>query len=179
MTLKRMNVKCILFGFESFSPRMLEIYKGGGITPAGNQKAIDLCHECGMKVGGNFIIGHPRETARDIELTYNRMLENFDKKKIQTGGNSILTPFPATVYWAIAKQKYGIDEKSFDWARLNELSYLVARLDHSRAWTVYDWWHYRQKCEMLYIGALDPLKELLPLMEKYEPQMHKYLNIGP
>jgi len=175
--LKSMNVKCVLFGFESFSRRMLNIYKGERITPEANQKAIDICFGCGMKAGGNFIIGHPNETEDDIKITYEAMLDNFSKKKIQTGGNSILTPFPATPYWDIAKKKYAIDDLSFDWSRLNELSYLVARLDHCRDWSVHDWWDYREKSGMMYIGALEAREELLPLMQRYEPLMHKYLNI--
>jgi len=97
--LKEMNVTSIGFGFESGSEKILKYLKDGQVTVEQNRRAIELCNKYGIKVGGFFILGSPGETIEDIKQTYEFIVNN----KLTTMMAFILTPFPGTPLWEIAK----------------------------------------------------------------------------
>lgn len=112
--LKSINVKRLSFGFESYSPRMLNYLKGGSTSVQKNIDAIDLCHKYGIEVTSGLIVGAPGETIEDLKINYEVM------KKHPMEGTSIylLTAYPGTKTWALAAEK-NIVNKDMDMRRLH------------------------------------------------------------
>lgn len=109
--LKRMNVRHIMLGLESGSPRMLKIMKNSTVTIQQNYKAVRLLKKAKIRVGGFFMIGYPGETIKDIDATI-----NFIKKSdIDEIGVGITTPFPGTDLWYLALKK-GVVSENMDWS---------------------------------------------------------------
>ncbi len=74
--MRRMNVVGVNFGAESASDKILNYLKGGNITAAHNQKALELFAEYGIKPGCSFVVGSPPETAEDIQMTLDFVRKN-------------------------------------------------------------------------------------------------------
>lgn len=66
--MKAAGCKAIWFGFESGSQRILNVLNKE-ITVEDSKKAVKLCKEVGIKVGGSFMIGIPGETPSDVKST--------------------------------------------------------------------------------------------------------------
>lgn len=117
--LKALNVKITMFGFESGSEKVLRFLKAGTVTTSQNKKAIRLCVKHGFKVQGSVIFGTPGETIKDMKKTI-----EFLKFALKTGVERIwsfvLTPFPATVIWDMAKKKGKVSD-DMDWETLSHL----------------------------------------------------------
>ena len=65
---KKYTIGWVFYGIESGSDKILKSMKKG--TNRGkNLNAINLAKECGVKVGGSFIVGHPEEKEVDYLLT--------------------------------------------------------------------------------------------------------------
>lgn len=60
--------KGFYMGLESGSPRMLDVYNKG-ITPEQGLQISEWCRKYGIKMAGSFIIGHPDENWKDLEMT--------------------------------------------------------------------------------------------------------------
>ncbi len=114
--LKELNVKDIVFGFETGSQRLLTFLKGKGITIEDGIKAISLSKKYSLSPGGFFILGSPTETEYDMEKTYNFIKNNCRENFIiyQT------IPFPGTYLWndalknkIIQKDFYEKEQKEF------------------------------------------------------------------
>ena len=74
-----------------------------GFTIEDTVKAIDLCKEVGLEVGGNFILGFPHETEENINKTI-----SFAKSlPIDTANFAIMVPFPGTEIREMAKKNIG------------------------------------------------------------------------
>jgi len=58
----------VYYGIESGSDKILKDMRKG-VDPEKNMDAIELAKECGVKVGGSFIVGYPTETPQDYDLT--------------------------------------------------------------------------------------------------------------
>jgi anaerobic magnesium-protoporphyrin IX monomethyl ester cyclase len=69
LLLKKMNVNFIEFGIESGTQQNIQYLKDGNITLEIVESAIALCKKHNFKKGGNFIIGNPLETEKDILQT--------------------------------------------------------------------------------------------------------------
>lgn len=96
---KRMGCVCISPGFESASQRVLDYLKCGTTKVEDAEKAIRLCNEYGIVVGGSFIFGTPTETLEEMKQTF-RWFEHNPLKFI--GINTII-PYPGTLIWKYAK----------------------------------------------------------------------------
>jgi len=116
--LKTMNVKSIFMGIESGSPKVLNFLKNLTISVPEMQSAIDLCHRYSIQIEGSFIIGTPMEKQQDLEATYNFIYNNFIDGKLDMIAVYILTPFPGTRVWKMAKAK-GLVDDYMDWSKLN------------------------------------------------------------
>lgn len=114
--LKRMDCNIVLFGFESGSDRILKYLKGDNVTVEQNRNAIRTCVKHGMKVQGSVIFGSPTETLEDMQKTL-----DFIDFAHTVGANRIwsfvMTPFPATKMWEIAKEKDVVND-DMDWSLL-------------------------------------------------------------
>lgn len=172
---KKMNIYRISFGLESGSDRVLNALKRGAATIKDNQKALDLCYEFGVRCGANFIIGTPHEDRDDLTKTYDFIQRNLESGKLFTVGTSVLTPFPGTMYWELAKGKYSIDPLNFNWNRLDVNAFSTYWQDLDGSININDWWDYRNKKEALYIGSL-PERDFLELITEPEYRMIRILG---
>jgi len=114
--LKEMGVDTIGFGFESGSEKILNYLKKGTTTIKNNLRAVKLCKKYGFNIHGTFIIGSPYETKKDIELTFKFIKNN----PIEQSNVYILTPFPGTEVWELAKKQNKVSEE-MDWDRLDNI----------------------------------------------------------
>jgi radical SAM superfamily enzyme YgiQ (UPF0313 family) len=113
-----MNVKIVIFGFETGSENVLKFLKHGTVTVEDNKRAIMLCRKHGIKVQGSVVLGSPGESLEDIQKTLDFV--NFAiKNKTQRLWSFVLTPFPGTEIWEIAKQQRKVKDRDFDWDSLS------------------------------------------------------------
>lgn len=112
--LKEMNVKVVGLGLESGSDKILGYLKKNTATVNDNKKAIEMCKRFGFEVHGTFIFGSPNETMKDIEMTYNFIKDNpIDETNVY-----ILTPYPGTEAWELAK-KHNLVSEDMNWKNFN------------------------------------------------------------
>jgi len=91
--MKRMNFLTVRFGAESGSDRILEIL-GKRETVADHQRAIDICHDVGLRATASFMAGVPGETEEDADLTRAFLKRNAGKLSI--AGNYRYVSLPGT-----------------------------------------------------------------------------------
>ncbi len=112
--LKRLGVTGMNFGFESGSPRMLNYLKKNSATLEDHKKSIELANKYGIKVGGSVVFGNPTETIEDMERTLD-FIDWCIKHKTDRLWSFVMTPFPGTEMWEIAKQRGRVsDNMNFD-----------------------------------------------------------------
>ncbi len=137
--LKSMGVQRVTFGAESCSDSVLRYLKGNSVTAEMNQRAVDLCHSYGIKIGPSFIKGSPHETGDDLLATYDFIFRNIRKRKIDYFEIHTLTPFPGTKVWdhalerGLVSEDMNWDELRVPWERLYLSEYPRARFTSSRA----------------------------------------------
>lgn len=108
--LKSLNVKTVVFGFESGSDRILKyIKKDLSLSSELNKKAVLLCKKYNLNVYGGLMIGMPEEKLEDMDKT----IEFIDFAKKAGAARiwiQILIPCPATEIWDIAKSRGKIND---------------------------------------------------------------------
>lgn len=113
-----MNVTTAFFGFESGSDKTLGYLKNNTITVEQNRQAIVKAKEYGIRTYGSLIFGSPGETIEDMKQTIEFI--RFAKK---AGADAlwafIMTPFPETPMWEIAKQRGKVSDENMDWDLLS------------------------------------------------------------
>jgi len=113
--LKQMNVTEVSMGLESGCPTTLEYLKGRDVSIDDHINAINILRNHGIKPGGSFIIGSPKESREDILQTLRFIKEN------QLAANFmvfVLTPFPGTPVWDYAKSRDLVSD-DMDWDALD------------------------------------------------------------
>ena len=115
--LKELNVTGLNFGFESGSPRILDYLKKGSVTVEEHKRAILLARKYKLKVSGSFIFGSPKERIKDMKKTL-QFMDWCKKNKVYHLWSLIMTPFPGTEIWEIAKKK-GVVSDNMDWEKLS------------------------------------------------------------
>ena len=114
--MKKAGFEVVDFGFETGSPEIMKIIKKG-ITLDQARNAVSLCRKAGIKVGGNFIIGHPHETSKTIRETIKFAVE-LNPDIVAFG---IMVPYPGTEVAEIAKRgEGGYKVISSNWADYNK-----------------------------------------------------------
>lgn len=121
MTLKRIGVRSMNFGFESGSNKILKYLKGYNVTVEQNKNAIKLCREYDFEVSGNLIFGSPAETIEDMIETL-KFMDFAIKMGCYKIGAFVLTPLPGTPMWDIAKAR-GLVNDNMDWDLLSFYNY--------------------------------------------------------
>ncbi len=112
--LKRLGIRAVGMGIESFSDKVLDYYNKQNVTAEVNQRALDLLSQYLIEVYPSFIFGAPIETIEDTLVTLKMIYRNFTDKKIHGGGWGLLRPFPGTEVWDEAEKhrcgqfKYGL-----------------------------------------------------------------------
>lgn len=85
------SIGWVFFGVESGSDRILrEMGKGATVQAASD--AVFACRKHGLKVAGSFIVGHPKETEEDFELTKDFVTEH----SLDDAFVSVAEPIPMT-----------------------------------------------------------------------------------
>ncbi len=102
--MKDLGVSTINFGFESGSENMLHYLKGGSVTVEDNRRAVILGKKYGFSVVGSLIFGSPGETINDMKKTL-EFIDFFDKNGGDNLWHFVMTPFPGTPIWEIAKER--------------------------------------------------------------------------
>ena len=119
--LKDLNIKSMNFGFESGSERILKWLKGDTVTVEDNKKACLLGKKYGIKVYGSFIFGSPGETIEDMKKTL-ELIKFMYKNGAYKLWHFVMTPFPGTVIWEIAKERGKVND-DMDWKLLRHENY--------------------------------------------------------
>ncbi|MFH1125633.1 MAG: radical SAM protein [Candidatus Altiarchaeota archaeon] len=112
-TLVGLNVKTLNFGFESGSDRVLKILKKEGVTVEKIKKAVTTCLKHKIHVSGSFILGSPGETLEDMEKTID-LIRWMTKEGVDRVGTFVMTPYPGTEIWEIAKKRGRVSD-DMDW----------------------------------------------------------------
>jgi len=102
------------FGFESGNERVLSLLKKNSVTVKQNSDAIKLCKKIGFRVLGNFMIGSPTETIKEINDTKKFIIKH--KDMLDNISIHLTTPYPGTDLWGICKQKNLL--KNLSWCGL-------------------------------------------------------------
>lgn len=114
--LKRMGVVSVGMGLESGNQRVLSYLKGGGITVEQNREAVRLLRKHGVTPNASFVIGTPDETEQEALDTLN-FIRSVDLGLFEI---YVLTPFPGTPVWELAKSRGFVSEgPEMDWSILN------------------------------------------------------------
>lgn len=114
LILKSMNVRIVSFGFESGNERVLRYLKCGSVSVEQNKKAIAICVKHRLKVVGSLIFGSPTETLEEMRDTI-KLIDYTKKIGADRIWSFVMTPFPATKIWEIAKERGSVsDEMNFD-----------------------------------------------------------------
>lgn len=112
--LKSINVRRLSFGFESYSPKMLNYLKANSVSVKQNIAAIKLCHKYGIEVTSGLIVGTPGETPEDLEINYQAM----KKYPLESTNIYLLTAYPGTKIWQLATQNKLVSD-NMDMGRLH------------------------------------------------------------
>ena len=115
--LKTLNVTRLNFGFESGSDKIIKSLKGGAISLEKHKNAVLLCEKYKIKARGSFIFGSPGETIKEMEETL-RFISFMWRHKVELIWCHVMTPFPNTKVWEIAKQRGKVSDQ-MDWAKLS------------------------------------------------------------
>lgn len=125
--LKDLNVKIVMFGFESGSESTLQFLKAGTVSVSQNKKAVKLCVKYGFKVQGSVIFGSPGEKIKDMRKTIDFLRFSL-KEGAERLWSFVLTPFPATLVWGVAKRRGKVSD-NMDWEELSLKSDVPLCLD--------------------------------------------------
>lgn len=111
---KRAGCRAITIGFESGSPRIIEVLKKGFKLEEA-YAAAEKIRRAGLIMHGNIILGAPGETLDDIALS-----KQFIKKTAMVMPEVyIFTPYPGTYIWNKLSSEGKIPE-NLDWRRFNQ-----------------------------------------------------------
>jgi radical SAM superfamily enzyme YgiQ (UPF0313 family) len=112
--LKKLNIREVMFGAESFSESVLRELKAGSVTAAQNQYALDLLHKHGIKTNVSMIFAAPQETREDMIASWKALFNNLHLGKINKVGWGKLIPYPGSEYWDTALHE-GVTGIDMDW----------------------------------------------------------------
>lgn len=116
--IKKLGVVRVGFGFESGSDRYLRYLKKSNTTLEHIHNAIKTCKRHGLLVGGSLIFGGPGETIGDMKDTL-KLIDFMIEQDIENVWSYIMTPFPKTEIWEIAKQREKVNEVNMNWDLLS------------------------------------------------------------
>lgn len=118
LLLKEMGVVRVGFGFESGSERYLKYLKAGSVTLEDIHNAIITCKRNGLLIGGSLIFGGPGETLDDMRDTL-KLIDFMIKHDVDNVWSFVMTPFPGTEIWDIAKKRKKVDDAEMNWNLLS------------------------------------------------------------
>ena len=107
--MKKAGCWLVMVGVESGNQEILDRIK----KQIKLEQAVELCNWCkeaGLMVHPNFIIGHPGETEETIDQTINFAKKLYSHYPLFT----LMTPFPGTELWNMAKEYGELKADDFD-----------------------------------------------------------------
>ncbi|MCX6356112.1 MAG: radical SAM protein [Candidatus Aureabacteria bacterium] len=107
--LKEIGCIGLWFGFESGSPRILQILKKQ-CTLEQNIKAAKICKEYGFDLNANMLVGIPSETEEDYILSY-KFLEQIEPLNVRY---NVLSPYPGSTFYEELAPMGLIEYSSFE-----------------------------------------------------------------
>jgi len=119
IALKKMGVVFLNFGFESGNKRVLKMLKQN-VSIEQNKEAILLGKKYGFMVFGSLIFGSPTETLEEMDDTI-KFIDFAVKNRIDGLWTFVMTPFPGTPIWDIAKERGKVSEH-MNWKLLSHQS---------------------------------------------------------
>jgi radical SAM superfamily enzyme YgiQ (UPF0313 family) len=96
--MKEAGCRLLIVGFESGDPQILKNIKKGATVERARAFAKD-CHDLGLTIHGDFILGLPGETKESIRNTIN-FAKGLDVETLQV---SIAHAYPGTEFYEYAK----------------------------------------------------------------------------
>lgn len=116
VNMKKAGFDYISIGLESGDENTLKVIRKG-ITLEQSWKAVQLIKKAGLKVGANFILGHPYDTKKSIKKT----LKYATKVNGYLTAIGIMVPYPGTEVAEMVKKGEGNYKlKSLDWRDFNK-----------------------------------------------------------
>jgi len=115
----------VFFGLESGSNAMLKAMKKG-VTREDNLRAVELARRVGVKVGGSFIVGYPRESRED----YMESMSFLEQAMLDDVFVSIAEPIPGT---PLARLALDSQEKELALYQEHDGDYRALRLSEAEA----------------------------------------------
>lgn len=94
--LRKINVKSVIFGFETGSERILKYLKKDTVKVLNNYEAVELCEKEKISFVACLMMGNPTETTEDIKETIKFIEYANTKKTLQAIEVNRSTPFPGT-----------------------------------------------------------------------------------
>jgi hopanoid biosynthesis associated radical SAM protein HpnJ len=119
--MKEAGCRLLIVGFESGDPQILKNIKKGATVERARAFVKD-CHDLGLTVHGDFILGLPGETKGSIRNTIN-FAKSLDVETIQV---SIAHAFPGTEFLNYAKQNGFITNEAMS----DEAGHQIAHIEY-------------------------------------------------
>lgn len=167
--LKQANFYRVNFGLESGSKKILHMLKAGTLTPAQNQRALDLLHAHGIFVKNSFITGIPEEAEEDLHATYGFIIRNMRERKILEASGNTLIPFPGTAVWKTAFQK-GLVKNRMNWDRISKYTWYRGDLIQGHCGSFDDWVRLRKENGTIYLGGIEESR-FYDIVQGYEEEI--------
>jgi anaerobic magnesium-protoporphyrin IX monomethyl ester cyclase len=118
----------LFIGFESGSPRMLELLKKG-ITPEDSRRAGRVCRRHKLLIFANYMLGMPTETREDFEMTLAMLCEI----KPELHSVAYFSPIPGSELYDFCKANDLIRVSSFEGFVRNAVNEKVKGIDYALA----------------------------------------------
>jgi len=132
--MKRMGCDRVEFGFESGSERVLGLMNKKS-TVEKNLRAANIARQAGMRFQGNFIIGYPGETEKDLFETVDFMKKVHPTIILM----NIYWPLPGTVSYDQLRQEGEALPAWENTARATESRLNYSKMQDERFFDLYDW----------------------------------------
>lgn len=115
----------LFIGFESGSPRMLELLNKG-IMPEDSIRAATICRRNKILIFANYMLGMPTETRDDLDMT----LDMMRRIKPELHSAAYFSPIPGSDLYNFCKDKHLIQVDSFEGYVRNPINKKIKGVDY-------------------------------------------------
>jgi len=170
--LHQLRITAVSFGFESGVDRILKSLKPH-VSVETNLKALDLLSQYNISACCSFIFGIQGELEKDINETYELILNLIKNDKLYRPIVNIFMPMPDTVFWDQAESMGLIDVNNFRWSSMRH----YASFRDSTFDTPEEWAQARVKNRSIYMNENNVSEQLLlEMIIDYEHKISDALN---
>lgn len=126
LAMKGAGCRVVKIGVETGDPEIMRLIKKGEKLET-IERAFELAHRAGLYTHASFMIGHPWDSHETVQ----RSIEFAKKLNADTVAFPIMTPFPGTEVWDIAKEENLLLTEDF--TRFNVIGSSVMRTKYLAA----------------------------------------------